>query len=46
VVVVPRAKAAEVLDIAQKIDEKEAKMVPLIKEEKSILKAVDKYKRL
>ena len=46
VVVVPREKAAEVLDIAQKIDEKEAKMVPLIKKEKSILKAVEKFKRL
>jgi len=46
VVVVPRDNAAEILDIALKIDEKEAKMVPLIKEEKSILKAVQKFKRL
>jgi len=46
VVVVPREKAAEVLDIAQKIDEKERKMVPMIKELKSILKAVQKFKRL
>ena len=46
VVVVPRDKAAEILDIALKIDEKEAKMVPLIQEEKSILKAVQKFKRL
>jgi regulator of RNase E activity RraA len=46
VVVVPRAQAAQVLDIAQKIDEKEAQMVPMIKELKSILKAVEKFKRL
>ncbi len=46
VVVVPREKAAEVLEIAQKIDEKERKMVPMIKELKSILKAVEKFKRL
>ncbi|MGQ9656171.1 MAG: RraA family protein, partial [Thermodesulfobacteriota bacterium] len=32
VVVVPRDKAAQVLEIAQKIDEKEAQMVPMIKE--------------
>jgi regulator of RNase E activity RraA len=46
VVVVPREKAAQVLEIAQKIDEKESKMVPMIKEYKSILKAVEKFKRL
>jgi regulator of RNase E activity RraA len=46
VVVVPREKAAEVLEIAQKIDEKERKMVPMIKELKSIMKAVEKFKRL
>jgi regulator of RNase E activity RraA len=46
VVVVPRAKASEILRIAQKIDEKEAKMVPMIQELKSIMKAVDKFKRL
>jgi regulator of RNase E activity RraA len=46
VVVVPRDKAGQVLEIAQKIDEKESKMVPMIKEYKSILKAVEKFKRL
>ncbi len=46
VVVVPREKAAQVLEIAQKIDEKERKMVPMIEELKSILKAVEKFKRL
>jgi regulator of RNase E activity RraA len=46
VVVVPREKAAEILEIAQKIDEKEAKMVPMINELKSIIKAVEKFKRL
>lgn len=46
VVVVPREKAAEVLEIAQEIDEKESKMVPIIKELKSIIKAVEKFRRL
>jgi regulator of RNase E activity RraA len=46
VVVVPRDKAAQILEIAQKIDEKEAQMVPIIKELKSILQAVEKFKRL
>jgi len=46
VVVVPREKAAEILEVAQKIDEKEARMVPMIKELKSIIKAVEKFKRL
>jgi regulator of RNase E activity RraA len=46
VVVVPRSKAGEILRIAQKIDEKEAKMVPMIQELKSIMKAVEKFKRL
>lgn len=46
VVVVPREKAAEILEIAQKIDEKERKMVPMIRELKSIIKAVEKFKRL
>lgn len=46
VVVVPREKAAEILEIAQKIDEKERKMVPMIQELKSIIKAVEKFKRL
>ena len=46
VVVVPRARAAEILKVAQEIDERESKMVPLIREEKSILKAVEKFNRL
>ena len=46
VVVVPREKAAKILEIAQKIDEKERKMVPMIQELKSIIKAVEKFKRL
>jgi regulator of RNase E activity RraA len=46
VVVVPRDKAAEILDIARKIDEREARLFPLIKELKSITKAVEKFKRL
>ncbi len=46
VVVVPMARAGEILRIAQKIDEKEAKMVPMIQELKSIMKAVEKFNRL
>lgn len=46
VVVVPRSQAAQILEIAQKIDEKETQMVPMIRELKSILKAVEKFKRL
>jgi regulator of RNase E activity RraA len=46
VVVVPLAKATEVLKIAREMDEKEAKMVPLIQDLKSILKAVEHFGRL
>jgi regulator of RNase E activity RraA len=46
VVCVPKDKAAEVLKIAQEIDVKEAKMVPVIKKHKSIQKAVDEFNRL
>jgi regulator of RNase E activity RraA len=46
VVVVPRAHAAAILKAAQEIDERETKMVPLIREQKSILQAVEKFNRL
>jgi regulator of RNase E activity RraA len=46
VVVVPKAKAADVLRIAQQIDETEARMVPMIRELKSILKAVEHFQRM
>jgi regulator of RNase E activity RraA len=46
VVVVPRARATEILKVAQEIDERETKMVPLIREQKSILKAVEEFNRL
>jgi regulator of RNase E activity RraA len=46
VVVVPREHAADVLEIARNIDEQERKMVPMIKELKSILRAVERFKRL
>jgi len=46
VVVVPREKAAEVLKVAQQIDELEKKMVPEIRRLKSILKAVELFRRI
>ena len=46
VVVVPRAKATEILKKAQSFDENESKMVPMIREHKSIIKAVEEFKRL
>jgi regulator of RNase E activity RraA len=45
VVVVPADKAAEVVDLIRQYDEKESKMVPIIKETKSMLKALEKYNR-
>ena len=46
VVVVPRAKAAEVLAMAQDMDFKEHSMYPYIEKLKSILEAVKKFGRL
>jgi regulator of RNase E activity RraA len=46
VVVVPQAKAAEVLKEARKIDATEDKMVPLIKQYKSLQKVVEMFKRI
>ncbi len=46
VVVVPLEAAEEVLKIASEIDAREAKMVPLIRENRSILKAVEQFNRL
>jgi 4-hydroxy-4-methyl-2-oxoglutarate aldolase len=45
VVVVPADKADEVVDLIRQYDEKESKMVPIIKETKSMLKALEKYNR-
>ena len=46
VVVVPRAKAAEVLKKAQEIDDTEHKMYPFIEKFKSIKEAVAKFGRI
>jgi regulator of RNase E activity RraA len=46
VVVVPAGQAQEVLKRAQEIDERETKMVPMIKQEKSLSKAIEKFNRI
>jgi 4-hydroxy-4-methyl-2-oxoglutarate aldolase len=46
VVVVPQARAAEVLKRAQEIDERESKMVPFIKQYRSLQKAVEVFNRI
>ncbi|HZQ24458.1 MAG TPA: RraA family protein [Terriglobales bacterium] len=46
VVVVPRAKASEVLELAQQLDFKEHSMYPYIEKYKSIEEAVKKFGRL
>jgi regulator of RNase E activity RraA len=46
VVVVPRAKAREVLALAQQMDFKEHSMYPVIEQMKSIVEAVKKFGRL
>jgi 3-hexulose-6-phosphate synthase/6-phospho-3-hexuloisomerase len=46
VVRVPSDKAQEVLKRAQEIDERETKMVPYIKEQKSLSKVVELFKRI
>jgi len=45
VVVIPRNSIEEVLRLLEIYDQKETKMMPIIKREKSILKAIDKYNR-
>jgi len=46
VVAVPREKAAEVLKRAQEIDVRETKMVPLIKQYRSLRKVVEMFNRI
>lgn len=46
VVAVPKDKAEEVLKVAQEIDERESKMVPVIKEQKSLQKAIEIFNRI
>jgi regulator of RNase E activity RraA len=45
VVVVPVEAAERVVELIRQYDEKESKMVPIIKEAKSMLKALEKYNR-
>jgi regulator of RNase E activity RraA len=45
VVVVPVDKLSEVVKLLRQYDDKETKMVPIIKQEKSMLKALAKYNR-
>jgi 4-hydroxy-4-methyl-2-oxoglutarate aldolase len=45
VVVVPQDKVAEVVRLLRQYDAKETKMVPIIKETRSMLKALEKYNR-
>jgi regulator of RNase E activity RraA len=46
VVSVPKERAAEVLKRAQEIDARESKMVPLIKQYKSLSKVVEVFNRI
>jgi regulator of RNase E activity RraA len=46
VVRVPKERAAEVLKRSQDIDDLETKMVPLIKENKALSKAIEKFNRI
>jgi regulator of RNase E activity RraA len=46
VVAIPQERAAEVLKRAQEIDAREKKMVPLIKQHKSLLKVVELFNRI
>jgi regulator of RNase E activity RraA len=45
VVVVPVEAAEKVVELIRQYDDKESKMVPIIKETKSMLKALEKYNR-
>jgi hypothetical protein len=44
-VVIPVEAAGKVVDLIRQYDDKESKMVPIIKETKSMLKALEKYNR-
>ncbi|MEK7408504.1 MAG: RraA family protein [Acidobacteriota bacterium] len=46
VVVVPQEKAAEVLKRAQEIDVRETKMVPMIKQHRSLAKVIELFNRI
>jgi regulator of RNase E activity RraA len=46
IVVVPQEKAADVLKTAQEIDQRESKMVPLIKQHRSLSKVIALFNRI
>lgn len=46
VVIVPKDRAAEVLRRAREIDERETKMVPYIKQHRSLQKAIEIFNRI
>ena len=46
VVIVPKDRAADVLERAQAIDERETKMVPFIRQHRSLQKAVEAFNRI
>ena len=45
VVVVPQEAAEKVVEFLKLYDDKESKLISIIKEEKSMLKALEKYNR-
>jgi hypothetical protein len=45
VVAVPKEKIPQVIELIQQYDAKESKMIPIIKEQKSMLKALAIYNR-
>lgn len=46
VVIVPKDRAAEVLRRAREIDERETKMVPYIKQHRSLQKTIEIFNRI
>ena len=46
VVIVPKDRAAEVLKRAQEIDERETKMIPFIRQHRSLQKAIEAFNRI
>jgi hypothetical protein len=42
---VPFDKVERVIEVVRQYDDKESKMIPIIKQEKSMLKALAKYNR-
>jgi regulator of RNase E activity RraA len=45
VVIIPRKIISQVVKLLRDFDNRESKMLPIIKQEKSILKAIEKFNR-